>query len=195
MKNQLLAGEVFPHVRILMGMVIGLGVTRLLSGVARVIQHPDLHPPYPIHLGWVAFALLMLVHFWWWEISLFEMPVWTFTIYLYLIGYAILLFLLCAFLFPESLTDYKGYDDFFYAQRGWFFGTLALIYVIDIGDTAVKGREQLLALGAEYLVWTPVAIVLCLIAIATRNRIFHGALIVAMLGYEIASIIRLVDTI
>lgn len=187
------AAEIFTHIRILLGMVVGLGVTRLLSGVARVIQHPDRHPPYPIHLGWVAFALLMLVDFWWWEISLFEMRDWTFTIYLYLIGYAVLLFLLCAFLFPESLDDYKGYDDFFYARRVWFFGTLALIYVIDLADAALKGRENLLALGAEYLVRTPVAIALCLIAIATRNRLSHGVLIVAMLGYEIAFIIRQLD--
>lgn len=48
---------------IVMGMVIGLGVTRLLSGVARIVQHPGQHRLYPVHLAWVGFMLLLLVHF------------------------------------------------------------------------------------------------------------------------------------
>jgi hypothetical protein len=34
------APELFPHIRIVMGMVIGLGVTRMLMGVAGLVQHP-----------------------------------------------------------------------------------------------------------------------------------------------------------
>ena len=32
--------EIFTHVRIVMGMVIGLGITRMLAGIAGFIQHP-----------------------------------------------------------------------------------------------------------------------------------------------------------
>lgn len=56
-----------------MGMVIGLGVTRLLSGVARIVQHPGQHRLYPVHLAWVGFMLLLLVHFWWWEFGLYAL--------------------------------------------------------------------------------------------------------------------------
>jgi len=60
------AHDVFPHIRIVMGMVIGLAVTRLLSGVARIVQHPKQYRLYPVH--WLGgLVLLMLVHFWWWE--------------------------------------------------------------------------------------------------------------------------------
>jgi hypothetical protein len=45
------AAEIFPHIRIVMGMVIGLGVTRLLSGLARIVQHPRRTPVYAVHLG------------------------------------------------------------------------------------------------------------------------------------------------
>src|SRR4029078_13399532 len=51
--------EGFPHIRIVMGMVVGLGVTRLLSGVARIIQHPSQYGLYPVHLAWTASVLLM----------------------------------------------------------------------------------------------------------------------------------------
>jgi hypothetical protein len=32
--------EIFTHVRIVMGMIIGLGLTRLLNGTSRLVQHP-----------------------------------------------------------------------------------------------------------------------------------------------------------
>ena len=35
------APELFPHIRIVMGMVIGLGITRLLMGFAGIVQHPQ----------------------------------------------------------------------------------------------------------------------------------------------------------
>ncbi len=50
--------DVFPHIRIVMGMVIGLGVTRLLSGLARIVQHPGQYKLYPVHLAWVGSMLV-----------------------------------------------------------------------------------------------------------------------------------------
>ena len=35
-----IAHDVFVHVRIVMGTIVGLGVTRLLMGFAGLIQHP-----------------------------------------------------------------------------------------------------------------------------------------------------------
>lgn len=195
MQSEIAASQIFPHIRIVMGMVVGLGMTRLLSGVARVIQHPDRHPPSPIHLGWVLFVLLMLVHFWWWEIRLFEITSWTFTIYLFLIGYAILLFLLCAFLFPESMVDYTDYEDFFFQRKNWFFAALAVAYVIDLADTLLKGRAHLISLGPEYLIRLPGAVAVCIVAIIVRNRRVHAVLVGGMLIYEIAFIFRLFDTL
>jgi hypothetical protein len=185
--------EVFPHIRIVMGMVIGLGVTRLLSGVARIVQHPDRFPLYSVHLGWVLSVLLMLVHFWWWEFGLYHITDWTFGVYLFLISYAIVLFLLCALLFPESMTDYAGYEDYFLSRRVWFFGILASTYLFDFVDTLLKGEEHLASFGTEYLVRLPVSIALCCLAMATRNRLFHILFVVATLIYQVSFILRLFD--
>jgi len=195
MQSDIAASQIFPHVRIVMGMVVGLGMTRLLSGVARVIQHPDRHPPSAIHLGWVLFVLLMLVHFWWWEIRLFEISHWTFVIYLFLIGYAVLLFLLCAFLFPESMVDYRDYEDFFFRRRSWFFAALAATYLIDLADTLLKGRAHLEALGAEYLARIPIGVGVCILAMVVRNKTAHAVLVIGMLAYEAVFIFRLFDTL
>lgn len=187
--------DIFPHIRIIMGMVIGLGVARLLSGVARIVQHPSQYRLYTVHLAWVASLLLMLIHFWWWEFGLYHIEHWTFGKYLFLISYSIILFLLCALLFPESMQDYSSYQDYFYSRRAWFFGFLALTYVLDVVDTILKGTAHFALFGHEYLVRTPVLVGLCLIAALTRNRWFHTIFVAGALAYQAIWIWRLFDTI
>ena len=189
------AHDIFPHIRIVMGMVIGLGVTRLLSGVARIIQHPRQYPLYPIHLAWVAMLLLMLVHFWWWEIDLYVVTDWTFGKYIFVVFYAITLFLMCALLFPDSMLDYRGYEEFFYARRAWFFGLLALTYVLDVVDTLLKGRDYFARFDNEYWMRTPVMMALCIAAIAVRDWRYHALFVTGALIYQISWIFRLFDTI
>lgn len=187
--------ELFPHIRILMGMVIGLGVTRLLSGVVRIIQHPRVHRIYLAHLGWVASMLLALIHFWWWQFGLYNIHTWTFGVYLFIFLYATLLFFLCAMLFPESMQGYLGYDDFFLSRRIWFFGGLALTYLFDVADTMIKGPEHFASFGNEYLIRTSVFVLLCGIAVATSDKRFHLAFVAFALFYQISWIYRLFDTI
>lgn len=194
-QQALLAHDIYPHIRTIMGMVIGLGVTRLLSGVARIVQHPSQHLLYPVHLAWVASVLLSLVHFWWWEFGLFQIENWTFGTYLFVIGYAILLFLQCALLFPDSLQDYKSYEDFFLARRAWFFGLLATTSLFDVIDTMIKGEQHFSRFAGEYMVRTPILMTLCLVAARTRSQTFHVTFVALALVYQLSWIFRLFDTL
>jgi hypothetical protein len=187
--------DVFPHIRIVMGMVVGLGLTRLLSGIARIVQHPRGYALYPVHLAWVGMVFLMLVHFWWWEFGLFHIESWTFGKYLFLIGYSTALFLMCALLFPDSMLDYKSYEDFFISRRTWFFGLLAATFVLDVIDTLLKGEAHFAHFGHEYLLRTPIFLALCIAAIFTTNRTFHILFVAAALAYQVSWILRLFDTI
>ena len=171
-------------------MVVGLGVARLLSGFASVVQHPKHHGLYPIHLAWGAAVLLMLVHFWWWQFGLFKVEFWTFGKYLFTFAYAVTIFLLAALLFPDTLHAHRSYEEFFFERRGWFFGVLAMTYVLDFGDTAMKGVDYLISLGPEYLIRAPVVILLCIIASLTRNRLFHASFVTLKLGYHVSWIVR-----
>ena len=187
--------EIFQHVLVMIGIVLGLGITRLLTGLARFIQHPDRHRAYPVHLGWVVTVLLMLVHFWWWEIWLIDVPHWNFEVYLFLIAYAILLFMLCALLFPDSIAEYAGYEDFFISRRKWFFGIFAATILFDVVDSLIKGPDHYTSFAGEYLFRVPIFLVLCAIAIRTPNRRFHQAFVAAGLVYEIYWIARTFNTL
>lgn len=191
----ILSHDIYPHIRIVLGMVIGLGVTRLLSGLARLVQHPTQHRMDGVHLAWVASILLALVHFWWWQFGLYQVEAWTFGTYLFVIGYAIALFLLAALLFPDSMAGYESYGDYFLERRAWFFGVLAATYLLDIVDTLLKGEAHFARFAREYLIRTPILVGLCAAAGAMRNRHFHVVFVAAVLAYQVSWIFRLFDTL
>ncbi|CAH2897386.1 MAG: hypothetical protein PCALPYG88_3236 [uncultured Paraburkholderia sp.] len=169
--------EKFTHVRIVMGMIVSLGLTHMLKGLSSVIQHPSGKNIYPIHMAWVASLILNILQFWWWEFSLREIPVWTFGIYLYLIFYAFIIYLMCALLFPDSLRDYADYRDYFMSRRAWFFGLALAESVIDIGDSFIKGELHVASLGDMYWVKTAAFAIGCVVAMRTRNQVYHASFV------------------
>ena len=177
--------ELFPHVRIVMGMVIGLGITRLLTGYAGLIQHPGRAKLSPLHLLWGFSILVELVLFWWWEYELYGVKDWSFGLFAFLIGYAVTLFLLAALIFPDKIDEYDGYEDFFLKRRHWFFSILGATFLLDIVDTLLKGEPYFDTLGVGYLMQVPIGLALCGIAIWTPNRRFQLALVLIHLAYQV----------
>ena len=52
-----LPSDVYLHIRVLFSMILGLGVARLLGGVAPIVQHPKEYKGYWVHLLWALFLL------------------------------------------------------------------------------------------------------------------------------------------
>jgi hypothetical protein len=190
MESQL-TPELFPHIRIVMGMVIGLGITRLLMGVAGLVQHPNRASLSSIHLLWVGSILLELIHFWWWQFALFQLNDWHFGVFFFLIIYTIVLFLLATLLFPDPIYEYDGYEDFFMKRRSWFFGLFATTFVFDIIDSLIKGPADWELFGLHYYIQVPAGLVLCGLAIWIANRKFHIGVVLLHLAYQLSWITRL----
>lgn len=176
--------ELFPHVRIVMGTVIGLAITRLLMTVAGLIQHPNRAKPSVLHLLWVFSILIELILFWWWEFALYKLEHWTFGIILFLIAYAVTLFLLAALLSADNISEYDGYEDFFIKRRRWFFGLFAATFVFDSVDTLIKGAQYWDRFGAAYAIQIPLGLLLCAIAISSTDRRVHLAAVLLHLTYQ-----------
>jgi len=185
------ASDVFVHVRLVMGFIISLSIARILTGASRFVQHPSLDKIYPVHLVWSVSVLLMLVHFWWWEFWLTGLLQWNFGIYVFLVAFAVVLYLLTTILYPDNLAEYKGYEDYFYSRRGWFFGLFALTFVFDFADTVMKGKEHLESFGLEYWIRAPAYVVLAGIAMWTRNRAYHWTFATLNLIYQVSFVTRM----
>jgi hypothetical protein len=187
--------QLFVHVRIAMGIVLGLSITRLLAGLARIVQHPGREPVYPLHVAWVFAVLLFVIDFWWREFRLSTLSRFSFALFVFVVFYASLFYFLCALLFLDDIKEYAGYQDYLMSRRKWFFGILALTAIADVADTLFKGVDYFNSFGIEYPVQTVVTIALCLIAMATRNQLFHGAFVGASILYQASWIVRRFDVI
>lgn len=182
--------DLFFHVRVIIGIVVGLSVARLLTGLARFVQHPGRERIYGVHLGWVCFLILAVMHFWWFQFGLSHLERWTFEIYFFVICYAAVYFFICTLLFPDTMAEYKGFADYFHSRQRWFYGLLASLFLIDLVDTALKGAAHFRSFGPVYPVQQAVLAGLALAAIVVRARWYHALLVALAILAEVAWILR-----
>jgi hypothetical protein len=182
--------DMYLHVRVLFSIILGLGISRLLTGVARIVQHPKEYKVYWVHLLWALFLFLYLIHFWWWEYRLQGIRQWTFPLYLFISVYAVLLFLLCVLFFPEEMGDYDGFKAYFYSRRRWIFSFMTVLFVADFVDTLIKGTAYLQVLGPFYYARVILYLALSIAAIKISNERFHAAFAIFATSYEVLLILK-----
>ena len=98
-------------------------------------------------------------------------------------------------LFPSDLEGYSGFEDYFLDRRVWFFGGYAVLVLIDLVDTWMKGSEYFASLGLEYPVRSAVIMFACFVAMSTKNRRFHGGFVVLLMAWQLSFAIRNFTTV
>jgi hypothetical protein len=174
--------EFFNYVMVLASVIIGLAVTHLLQGVARLIQHPERQKLYWVHLLWVALMFLNALFLWWWEYQLSSLHHWTFELYVFVLSFAVVLYLICAVLMPSELGDYASYRAYYFSRRRWLFGLVLLFSLMDFADSAIKGPAHLASLGWPYFAVVATRSVLLLGAMKTRNAKYHAFVVLLFIA-------------
>jgi hypothetical protein len=180
------AQQLLPHIRVVLGIILGLSVTTLLKGLASIIEHPRRFGWSLLHVSWAAWALLSVVAFWWWEFSLTEVRAWTFGPYLFVIAYFAAYFLLAALLFPSDIREYGSYEDYLLQRRHGFFAVLALVMLMDLVDTALKGEARWRQLGVVYPIRTAAMLLIAGLGAWTADRRAQQALALIALVSSVA---------
>ena len=174
--------EFFNYVMVLASVIIGLAVAQLLQGVAGMIQHPDRSRLYWVHLLWIVLMFFNALFLWWWEFALSRTIRWTFELYVFVLSFAVVLYLICAILTPVSLGSYADYRAYFFSRRRWLFGLLFLFSLLDFVDSAAKGSAHLMTLGWPYFASVVIRSILLLVAMKSRSEKVHAAIVIAFLG-------------
>lgn len=167
--------EAFEYVMVLVSIIIGLAITHVLAALGSAVHRIRGHGP-PIRLGatyllWVGFTFIWLVSFWWWEFKFQELDLeWTFGLYLFVVGYAIWLFLMSVILVPSRMEGVQDSFDYFMEMRWWFFVALLVMVVIDTIDSLLKGSAW--ALRPELIASNGVIVAAAVVGLITiRPRI------------------------
>jgi hypothetical protein len=170
----------FEYVMVLVSIIVGLSIAHMLVGVGGLIDRKVSGRPIRLGLAhgfWLGYVFIWTIQFWWWEFRFSEVVTeWTNGLYLFLVTYAITLFLLAVILIPRSWDGVKDLDEFFLQRRNWFYWIFLWGTLIDVVDGALKGPGYILeTLG--WTIWLLWVVILLAIIIGLRSRrILHHAI-------------------
>lgn len=170
----------FEYVMVLVSIIIGLGIAHILLGVGGIIDRNSGRGERLelslAHAFWVGFCFMWMVMFWWWEYR-FSSRVsdWTMGLYLFLVIYAVTLFLIAVVLVPRTWDDVTSLRVYFLRQRNWFYGLLILMIVLDQIDSYLKGGiEYILEVGVSNIAFSLAIILSAFVGIKSENIRFHN---------------------
>lgn len=129
----------FEFISVLISMVVGLGIGMLLRGVGQAVHERRQAPIDSVHMVWTASVFLNLVLNWWVLFSWRDQEVWSFTLFLSLIVWAVALYLPVVFLYPPRKPASERWADVYANNRQWFLGAFASFAAADVWVTALRG--------------------------------------------------------
>jgi hypothetical protein len=173
----------FDYLSILTSIVLAIGITRLLSGVGILLQKRKQITIYWVHLLWTLNVFLFLVLNWWILFRWQGQQEWNFFLFSFLLLSPTIAFLLSVILYPDISNEKIDYKQHFYTNHRWFFSLAALLPLIDVVDTLLKGYSHFLAQGPLYIITIILIFSLSLLAALTKNEKYHKSFAVFFLLY------------
>jgi hypothetical protein len=125
----------FEYVSVLISIVLGLGITQIVSGLADIIHQWSRVKLYWPHLMWIVFVFFLHIQEWWVLYDLRTLSEWKLPTFLFIILYPINLFILARILFPsagaDSATDFK---EFYFENFRKFFVWAVILIALSMAD-------------------------------------------------------------
>ncbi len=163
----------FEYIMVLVSIIVGLGVTHILAAIGSAIHRIRGHGVHIrlelTYLCWVGTIFIWLITFWWWEFKFSKLDIeWTLGLYLFIIGYAVCLYLTSVVLVPSRMEGVDDSYEYFLKGRKWFFSLMTLVVLFDIVDTYLKGPNRILQIN--YVVQIFLLLALCVTGAFSKSR-------------------------
>jgi hypothetical protein len=183
----------FEYVTVLISIILGLGITQIVTGIADIIHQWNRMKIYWPHALWILLVFVMHIHEWWYMYELKRHAQWHLVSFLFLILYPILLFVLARILFPFGAMDTDvDFKIFYFGNYRKFFLLVSMLVVLAaLQDIVLEGYSVV-----EQLPKLSIPIVLGFIAIKKiKHENLHQVIVLLLLAAFIASLVLLDYTI
>lgn len=165
--------SLFEFLMVLVSIIIGLGITELLKGVAQMFRFRQSVTPYWVHSVLIVFVMVALLQQWWEIWGLQRVSSWTFPGLLLMLSGPVGLFLIAHLLFPQPV---RGADvrDYYYGEMRpvWWLGAATVVLatlfrpiVVDFDLFVVDNATSFIGLAGFIVLGI------------TKNRIVHAILV------------------
>jgi hypothetical protein len=168
----------FEYLAVLVSIILGLGVTQVITGVAHFI-----HTGNKVKVYWPHLLMILLVFFfhlqeWWVFYEYRDMPDWRLTTFIFVLLYPICLFIQARLLFPfdnfEEETDLK---HFYYENYRYYYGNIAIQAFLSLIDNMwLRG----LPLEEQVVQITLMTITLTIVIAKIKKEWVHKGLILLL---------------
>jgi hypothetical protein len=183
----------FSYLSVFISLILGLGVTHLLTGVASLIRsRRELRLWWPTPL-WMATTFLIQVQTWWALFTLRTIEHWSFAAFLIVLLQPVAIFMMAALIVPRTLDgETADLKDEYFREFRWFFSALLLALIASLA-------KNLILTGAlpeaRNLIAHIVFIVISIAALVSRSARVHLMLALAGLAMLIGYIALLFTTL
>lgn len=168
----------FEHLAVLISIVLGLGLTHLLTTVQRLVQARGRVRLYWLPLVWVGLIFVGLIEWWWASFALRQHAVWNFFYFLFVLLSPVTLFLAASFVLPEVAPgESVDLRTHYYDSRRWFFAMTAAGPALD----AVRRGLQAGSWTDFGAVSNAVTVLLLAVLAVSRRPALHAA-VTAVVG-------------
>lgn len=171
----------FSYLGVLISVILGLALTHLLVGLSKMIQLRKSVKVYWVQLIWVTNVILYVLALWWGMFWWNKLQVWPIEEFLFIMAYSIVIFMLASLLFPWDFEAGLDCEQYFFANKSWFFGTYLIATLLDIPETLQKGVSHLRDVPSQYFVFIPVSLAILITGLISPTRRVHAVLGVAWL--------------
>lgn len=161
----------FNYLAVLISIILGLGITQLLSGLGRWIEQRSSFRAYGPAMCWAVILLVTHIQTWWTMFSMRHHTDWTFLQFSIVLLQPITLFLLATVALPGAGSELDLRSNYF-AQKNWFFGLLMLLLVTSVVKDIVLSGSLPAPLN---LLFHGLLFFTSLLAIRIQSETYHRA--------------------
>lgn len=176
----------FEYVTVLISIILGLGITQIVTGIADIIHQWERVRLYWPHLLWILLVFFLQIQEWWQIYDLRHYESWRLPSFLLLSLYPINLFILSRILFPismvESVIDFKQF--YFHNYRKFFLMIIVNISLSILEDLLIQGYK----LTEQPVQLSLLAVMSVVTFTKPKSEWIHKAIVLALVILMLASI-------
>jgi hypothetical protein len=159
----------FEYLSVLVSIILGLGLTHLLSSARDLIQQRAGIHFHWLPLVWAALILLSQIEWWW---GLFEVRArteWNFFSFLFLLLSPVSMYLTAGIVLPQGADGVRDLQRYYFDNHRWLFSLAGLTNLLDAIRALASGLEWI-----DARVWSNFAAAAILASLASiRRQLFH----------------------
>ena len=157
----------FEYIVVLISIILGLGVTQLLSGIGNIILRWNQFETYWPHTILIMLVFILHIQDWWATWEYHSIKLWYLPLFLFIIIYPVNLYILTRILFPLRWNVQAiNLKEFYFANFRKIYGAMILLPVHAIlSNYFISGRPL-----HEQLLQFALAVILIVVVLLNRRE-------------------------